>query len=129
MVSSSFFGDTGRADRAEARTLSDRLVRALSTQLRSIHEEILGEVELWSKSAASQLDAQMRERRRNFTRRIEAINRIQQAASGLEERIQEVEQQGDLLNQMDTKLSELTDYLIAAYETVKAPTAPDLVIA
>jgi acyl carrier protein phosphodiesterase len=89
----------------------------------------LGEVELWSKSAASQLDAQMRERRRNFTRRIEAINRIQQAAGGLEERIQEIEQQEDSLNRMDTKLSELTDYLIALYETVKAPAALDLAIA
>jgi hypothetical protein len=108
---------------------SNRLVRALSTRLRSIHEEALGEVELWSKSAASQLDAQMRERRRNFTRRIEAINRIQQAAGSLEERIQEIEQQQDSLNEMDTKLSELTDYLIAAYETVKAPVAPDLAIA
>lgn len=108
---------------------SNRLVRALSTRLRSIHEEALGEVELWSKSAASQLDAQMRERRRNFTRRIEAINRIQQAAGSLEERIQEIEQQQDSLNEMDTKLSELTDYLIAAYETVKSPVAPDLAIA
>ena len=43
----------------------------------SIHESALGEVELWSKSAAAQLDAQLRERRRNFGRRIEAIDRIQ----------------------------------------------------
>ena len=119
----------GNAFKLAQPEFSDRLVRALSTRLRSIHEEALGEVELWSKSAASQLDAQMRERRRNFTRRIEAINRIQQAAGGLEERIQEIEQQEDSLNRMDTKLSELTDYLIALYETVKAPAALDLAIA
>jgi hypothetical protein len=119
----------GNAFKLAQPEFSDRLVRALSTRLRSIHEEALGEVELWSKSAASQLDAQMRERRRNFTRRIEAINRIQQAAGGLEERIQEIEQQEDSLNRMDTKLSELTDYLIAVYETVKAPAALDLAIA
>jgi hypothetical protein len=40
-----------------------------------------GDVELWSKTAAAQLDAQLRERRRNFGRRIEAIDRIQQAAA------------------------------------------------
>ena len=96
---------------------SDRLVRALSTRLRAIHEAALAEIELWSKSAAAQLDAQMRERRRNFTRRIEAIDRIQQAAGGLEDRIQEIEQQALALNQLDLKLLELTNYLIAAQDT------------
>lgn len=48
---------------------SERLVRALSTRLRVVFESALGEVELWNKSAASQLDAQLRERRRNFGRR------------------------------------------------------------
>jgi hypothetical protein len=73
----------------------------------------------------------MRERRRNFSRRIEAIDRIQQAAGGLEQRIAEIEQQGEALNQMDKKLSELTDYLIAANEPTKAPApaAPDLATA
>ena len=33
-------------------------------------------------SATSQLDAQLRERKRSFTRRIEAVDRIQQAATG-----------------------------------------------
>jgi hypothetical protein len=93
---------------------SDRLVRALSTRLRAIHETALGEVELWSKSAAAQLDAQLRERKRNFTRRIEAIDRIQQAAGGLDERIGEIEMQEAVLDQLDMKLVELTDYLIAA---------------
>lgn len=91
---------------------ADRLVRALSTRLRSIHELALADVELWSKSAAAQLDAQLRERRRNFARRIEAIDRIQQATGGLEERIAEIEQSGGALNQLDAKLFELTEYLM-----------------
>ena len=109
---------------------SDRLVRALSTRLRGIHEAALADVELWSKSAAAQLDAQMRERRRNFSRRIEAVDRIQQAAGGLEDRIQEIEQQSTALNQLDVKLSELTNYLIAAQDvTQDAPAmALDLVL-
>jgi hypothetical protein len=97
---------------------SDRLVRALGTRLRGVYEAALGDVELWSKSAAAQLDAQMRERRRNFTRRIEAIDRIHQAAGGLEDRIQEFEQQGVAVQQLDDKLMELTSYLIAAQEVV-----------
>ncbi len=114
----------GNAFKLAQPEFSDRLVRALSNRLRSIHDAALGDVELWSKSAAAQLDAQLRERRRNFTRRIEAIDRIQQAAGGLEDRIQDIERQGVALNQIDTKLTELTAYLIGAN---RAPTmVPDV---
>ena len=64
------------------------------TRLRVVYESALGEVELWNKSAAAQLDAQLRERRRNFGRRLEAIERIQQAATGLDDRIAEIEVAG-----------------------------------
>ncbi|MFY8042511.1 MAG: dynamin family protein, partial [Rhodoferax sp.] len=102
--------------------------------LRSIHESALGDVELWSKSAAAQLDAQLRERRRNFSRRIEAVDRISQAAGGLEDRIGEIEQQGATLDQLDAKLSELTAYLIAAQDAatllaVAAATPVDVLLA
>jgi len=104
----------GNAFKLAQPEFADRLVRALSTRLRGIHESALGDVELWSKSAAAQLDAQLRERRRNFSRRIEAIDRIQQAAGGLEDRIQDIEQQEAALNLIELKLIELTDYLIAS---------------
>ena len=91
---------------------ADRLVRALSTRLRTIHEAALGDIELWSKAAAAQLDVQLRERRRNFSRRLDAIDRIQQASGGLGERIGEIEEQKSNLNQLNAKLSELTDHLI-----------------
>ncbi len=77
----------GNAFRLAQPEFADRLVRALSTRLRAIHESAVGDIELWSKAAASQLDAQLRERRRNFGRRLEAIDRIQQAAGGLSDRI------------------------------------------
>ena len=93
---------------------SERLVRALSTRLRVVFESALGEVELWNKSAASQLDAQLRERRRNFGRRIEAIERIQSAASGLDERIGEIDGHETALNALDEKLTELTSHLASA---------------
>lgn len=108
---------------------SERLVRALATRLRVVYESALGEVELWNKSAASQLDAQLRERRRNFGRRLEAIERIQQAASGLDERIAEIDDQEKILNELDTKLTELTSHLMSgtssAAKTPGAPAAPE----
>lgn len=87
---------------------SDRLVRALGTRLRVVYEAALNEVELWNKSASSQLDAQLRERRRNFARRLEAIERIQHAATGLDERIGEIDEQETTLNELEAKLTELT---------------------
>jgi len=93
---------------------ADRVVQALSTRIRAIHEDVLAEVELCSKSAASQLDMQLRERRRNFTRRIEAVDRIAHAAEALDERIHEISEQDKALNQMEQKLLELTSYLTAA---------------
>ncbi len=91
---------------------ADRLVRALATRLRVVYESALGEVELWNKSAAAQLDAQLRERRRNFGRRLEAIERIQQAASGLDDRIAEIAAQESAVDEMQAKLAELTSHLI-----------------
>ena len=106
----------GNAFRLAQSEFADRLVRALATRLRAIHETALGDVELWSKAAAAQLDAQLRERRRNFTRRIEAIDRIHQATGGLSDRIGEIAAQENALNQLDTKLFELTDYLTTTKE-------------
>jgi len=108
---------------------SERLVRALATRLRVVYETALGEVELWNKSAASQLDAQLKERRRNFTRRIEAIERIQHAASGLDERISEIDAHEVAINAMDDKLDELTAQLLQTPHDQQAPVASVPVLA
>jgi hypothetical protein len=90
---------------------AERLARALMSRLRVVYDTAINEVELWNKSAASQLDAQLRERRRNFSRRIEAVSRIQQAAGGLDERIRELQTQQSNLALTEAKLGELTDQL------------------
>lgn len=102
----------GNAFRLVQPEFADRLIGALEMRLRAIHEIALGDVELWSKSAAAQLDAQLRERRRQFGRRLEAIDRIQQAAGGLDDRIREIRAQEMTLDELDNKLVELTSYLI-----------------
>lgn len=107
---------------------SERLVRALSTRLRVVYESALGEVELWNKSAAAQLDAQLRERRRTFGRRIEAIERIQSAASGLDERIGEIDVQETALNALDAKLTELTSHLAGTPVATSEPAMPDILL-
>ena len=118
----------GNVIRLAQAEFSERLVRALSNRLRVVFESALGEVELWNKSASSQLDAQLRERRRNFARRLEAIERIQQAASGLDERIAEIIDQETRLKELEAKLAEFISHLLdpqplpfASQETAAAP--------
>jgi len=97
----------GNAIRLAQPEFADRLVRALATRLRSIFEAVQTEMEAWNKSAMAQLDVQLRERRRNFERRIEAIERIQKAAGGLDERIGELSLQEQALVQLDKRMTEL----------------------
>ena len=97
----------------------DKLVRALASRLRVVNEAAMSEVERWSKGAGAQLDAQLKERRRNFGRRIEAVDRIQHAAGNLEERLAELAAQEAGLADLHRRLRELTSLLTSN----EAPTA------
>jgi hypothetical protein len=110
----------GNALRLAQPEFGERLARALMSRLRVVYDTAVNSVELWNKSAAAQLDAQLRERRRNFSRRIEAVSRIQQAASGLDERIRELQSQQAQLNLVDAKLVELTGQLMEPPEAAPA---------
>ncbi len=94
----------------------DRLVRGLSTSLRGIFESVLYDIEVWSKSADDQLDVQLRERKNNFIRRLEAIDSIQNAAEGLSDRVTEIEEQSNALSALESKLYELTSRMIVTKE-------------
>jgi hypothetical protein len=96
---------------------AERLVRALGTRLRTVFESAANELELWSKAATAQLDAQLRERRRSFSRRMEAVERIQQAASGLVERIAEIESNEQQLIDLERELAHRAAQLMA----IRAP--------
>ena len=102
----------GNAFRLAQSDFSQRLLRGLTLRLRAVLDSASNDLELWSKSATSQLDAQLRERKRNFTRRIEAVDRIQSAASGLVERIAEIESATAHINELDQKLTQLTGRLV-----------------
>lgn len=116
----------GNALRLAQSAFSNRLVRALSNRLRVIHEAALADIELWSKSAAAQLDAQLRERRRNFGRRLDAIDRIEQAAGGLDDRLAEIELQQNGLSQLNAKLAELTSCFVTAIDPEALSPVPAL---
>ena len=116
-------GNTFRLAQTE---FTDRLVRALSTRLRGIHQAALVDVEQWSTAAGAQLDAQLRERRRTFARRMAIVERIQQASGGLDERIAEIQQQISALGHLDKKMLELTTDMMNAVDAKPAPSPPAL---
>mgnify|MGYP001290635858 CR=1 FL=1 len=108
---------------------AEKLVRALQARVRSIFETALGEIELWNKSTSSQLDAQLRERRRAYGRRIEAIQRIQDAAGSLDLRIGEIDEQEAALDALAERLQVLSRELLAAGADAPAPAEPHEAVA
>src|SRR3954471_10077151 len=89
----------------------DKLVRALASRLRLVNEAAMTEVERWSKGASAQIDAQLKERRRNFSKRIEAIERIQNAAGNLDERLLERAAKETNLAELHARLREFTSLI------------------
>ena len=78
--------------------------RLLLSKLRVVFENAAGEIELWGKGASTQVEQQLRERRKAFQRRREALERIQSAAGELEQRITEVEAQDRHLRELQQRL-------------------------
>ncbi|MBE2244098.1 MAG: dynamin family protein [Burkholderiaceae bacterium] len=100
----------------------DPFVRMLVSKLRVVFESAATDVEAWSKSAASHLDAQLGERRRAFRRRAEALARIRVAAGELEQRIAELGAQDAALA---TALQRAGDRIEALQALAPPAPAPD----
>jgi hypothetical protein len=87
--------------------------RMLISRLRVVFETVSNDIELWNKTASAQVDSQLRERRRNFKRRYESLDRIQSASSELDARVQEVQAQDERVLQLQTRLGTLVGELLA----------------
>ena len=113
----------GQALRMAAPGFAEQFRRMLLSKLRVVFENAAGEIELWSKSAQGQTEVQLRERRRNFTRRREALQRVQVAAGELEQRIAQVQAQDEHLARLLAHLNAVADETVArARHLGKAPT-------
>ncbi len=103
----------------------DQFQRMLVSKLRMVFESAAGEIELWSKAASAQIDLQLRERRRAFSRRHESLLRIQAASGELEQRIAEVEQQDKRLAGLQWRLDTMVEQArTQARDGTPAATAP-----
>jgi hypothetical protein len=95
----------GQAWRLAQPGFAEQFRRMLLSKLRVVFESAASELELWSKAAILQVDAQLRERRGSFARRREALLRVQTASGELEARIDEVQAQDSTLEQAQGRLA------------------------
>ncbi len=104
----------GQALRMATPGFAEQFRRMLLSKLRVVFENAAGEIELWSKAAQGQVEVQLRERRRGYTRRKEALQRVHVAAGELEQRIAEVQAQDDHLAAMLARLNTVADEAVAS---------------
>ena len=88
--------------------------RMLLSKLRVIFEGAAGEIELWHKATAAQIEQQLRSRRDGFARRRDGLQRIQAASGELEQRLAEVEQHDQRLAALQRQLDGLAEQSLAA---------------
>jgi hypothetical protein len=110
-----YLGFTNALRLSEPRFM-EQFRRMLLSKLRAVFENATGEVELWHKSASSQTESQLRERRRDFKRRREAMLRVEAAAGELEASIAEVEDDDRALQQLLARVQMQAGELLALAE-------------
>ena len=117
-----YFGIT-KVWRLSDRAFLGQFIQVLLSRLRVVFENAAVEVELWAKTATTQMESQLRERRRSVNARREALGRIQVAEGELEHRIREVEEQIDHLRQVEARVRDMVDSLrvLAASGTRQPP--------
>lgn len=111
-----------QAWRLTRKAFLDSFQRMLLSKLRVVFENAEAEIELWSRSAAAQVEGQLTEKRRTYAHRREALQRVLQAAGELEQRIAEVEQQERQLAGLQARLDATLDAIQA--QAAEAPPAP-----
>ena len=81
--------------------------RMLVSRLRVVFENAAIEIEQWNQSASALVDTQLRDRRKDFRRRQDTLERVRGASAELEMRIEELQAQHEEALRLDTRLGEL----------------------
>ena len=102
-------------------SFQEQFRRMLVSRLRVVFETASNDIELWNKTASAQVDSQLRERRRNFKKRYETLDRIQSASHELDQRLQEVHGMDERVLQMLTRWLDLVGQ---AREVLAKPNNP-----
>ncbi len=114
-----YFG-LGQAWRMGSPGFADQFRRLLLSKLRVVFESAASEIELWSKGASAQVESQLRERRQGYTRRRDALERVQAASGDLEQRITDLQHTDAQLDAAQLRLEALAERALSA-ATALAP--------
>ena len=104
----------GQAWRMGSPGFAEQFRRLLLSKLRVVFENAASEIELWSKGASAQVDAQLRERRHGFSRRREALDRVQAASGDLEQRITDLQRADEQINVAQLRIEALAERALIA---------------
>ncbi|MGL6111466.1 MAG: dynamin family protein [Rubrivivax sp.] len=123
LIERSYGGYLGPAQawRLSSAGTMEQFQRMLVSKLRVVFENAAGEIELWSKAASAQIDLQLRERRRAFSHRHQALQRIQAASGELEQRIAVVELQDKRLAGLQWRLDSMVEHARAMAQGAPTP--------
>ncbi len=105
-----YFGLT-RLWRLSERGFLSQFLQVLLLRLRVVFENAAVEVELWGRTTTTQMETQLRDRRRGLHVRRDAFSRIQHAEDELERRIAQVQTQQLHLQQVIVRIAEAVDGL------------------
>ena len=97
----------------------ERLLRSIYSRLRTAFEAAIRDMDAWNKAGVSSLDAQLRERRKSFSRRISAVDRIEEAVTHLQEKIDDAKKQEITLQRTLDELRHHVTALAAPSSTLK----------
>jgi hypothetical protein len=97
----------GQTWRMAATGFAEQFRRMLLSKVKVVFETAATELDAWSKAAQTQVDVQLRERRRGYARRREALQRVQGASGDLEQRIAEVQQHDEHLSALHKRIDAL----------------------
>ncbi|CAN5419007.1 dynamin-like GTPase family protein [soil metagenome] len=100
-----------QAVRLSQHRFMEQFRRMLVSKLRVLFESASIELDVWDRSALNQVESQLRDRRLAFTRRREALERVQNASAELEQRIAQLEAQDSRLSQLQRRVAMLSGAL------------------
>jgi hypothetical protein len=100
----------------EKRQLTQRFFETVAVQVRKHMEVVNRDVEHWLRAIMAPLENQVREHQKQLKSRLESVKRIHEATDTLEERIEDLRQNGALIDQQVEDLERLKSALDAALE-------------
>ncbi|MCQ9380005.1 dynamin family protein [Methyloversatilis sp. XJ19-49] len=98
----------------EKRQLTQRFFETVAVQVRKHMEVVNRDVEHWLRAIMAPLENQVREHQKQLKRRLESVKRIHEATDTLEDRIEELRQNGVAIDHQIEELARLRAALDAA---------------